>query len=383
MANQDYYEILGITRKAKQREIEQAYVKLARKYHPDVNPGDEQMREKYQRIQEAYAVLGDAKKRAAYDRGSSGPSEAKASYAEASRRVVEVIFEGFDEALGDRTFEEAVSEILDIGGPEKAEQRPERGGDIEIALAMSFEQALTGFSSKVAVGRKETCPACRGTGAASAGPVLCPECNGQGRRPISRGRLRLSVPCKHCGGKGMALPACSVCGGSASGGRVPVSETLTVEVPAGVGTGSRIRVPGKGDAGVFGGPPGDLYLLANVGDHPFFDRKGDNVYCTVPITVAEAVLGGKIEVPTISGKATLRLPPGTQHGQVFRLREKGVRSLRGDARGDQYVEIRVEIPRLVDEKSKGLLREFERLNPQFPRKQLDEMQPLVAEPDEG
>jgi len=193
-----------------------------------------------------------------------------------------------------------------------------------------------------------------------------------------RGRLRLSITCQHCAGKGKARPVCPTCGGATSGARVPITETITVEIPPGVGTGSRIRVAGKGDAGPYGGPPGDLYIVTNVGQHPFFTRKGDNIYCTIPITIAEAVVGARIEVPTISGQASLRIPPGTQPGQVFRLREKGVRSLRG-ARGDQYVEVQVVIPRLVDERSKELLRQFERFNPQTPRQALEGTEPLVPE----
>jgi molecular chaperone DnaJ len=379
MTGPDYYEILGVSRRAKPREIEQAYLKLARKYHPDVNPGDQQAREKFEQVQEAFNVLSDPKKRVAYDRQGVYP-ESVETKEESLRRAVEVFFEGFDEALGERTFDEVIREVLDLGGTEAArEPQPERGTDIEVPLAVDFQQALTGFTSSITVTRKITCPTCAGAGVSTDLPVTCPDCEGRGRRPISRGRLRLSSVCRRCGGKGKARPVCPACGGTPSGARVPVTETISVEIPPGVAKGSRIRIAAKGDAGPHGGAPGDLYIVTNVDEHPFFTRKGDNIYCIIPITIAEAVLGTKIEVPTISGKATLRIPPGAQAGQVFRLRGKGVRSLRGNARGDQYVEIQVVIPSLVDERSKDLLRQFEQLNPQAPRRDLESLQPLIPE----
>ncbi len=372
MATRDYYEILGVTRRATRAEITRAYKRLARKYHPDLNPGDEEARRKFEEISEAYQVLSDPKRRALYDRhGLSGSAEP------GGRKAAEIIFEGFDfdarESFGS-FFEE-------VFGPsaQRRLREPQRGSDLEVPVALSFEQALRGTTVTVTVARHQTCPHCEGRGEI-AGPLgPCPSCGGTGRRTTSRGPLRLSVRCEQCEGTGRAAPPCPVCHGET---RVRGEESLSVRIPAGVDTGSRIRVEGKGEAGLYGGPPGDLYIVTNVQPHPFFVRKGDNIYCTVPITIVEAVLGAKIEVPTLWGKALLRIPPGTQSGQVFRMREQGAPSLRGDVRGDQYVEVKVLIPRLIDQRSRELMREFERLNPENPRAELMRMAGLLAQESE-
>jgi len=372
MVKRDYYEILGVTRRATRAEITRAYKKLARKYHPELNPGDEEARRRFEEIAEAYEVLSDPKKRALYDRyglrRDEMPEEAE------GKRAADIIFEGFDFSA-EESFGDFLEELFSPQAQRRAKV-PERGADLEVPVALSFEQALRGTTVTVTVTRQHTCPRCEGRGEI-AGPVgLCFRCGGTGRRVITRGPLRLSVRCHQCDGTGQSAPICPLCQGET---RIPQEESLEVKIPAGVDTGSRIRLEGKGDAGPYGGPPGDLYVVTNVQAHPFFVRKGDNIYCTVPITISEAVLGAKIEVPTLWGKATLRIPPGTQSGQIFRLREQGAPSLRGDMRGDQYVEVRVLIPRLIDQRSRELMREFERLNPENPRTEFMSLAGLLAE----
>lgn len=368
----DYYEILGVTREATRAEITRAYKKLARKYHPELNPGDEEARRKFEEITEAYDVLSDPKKRALYDRYGWRWDELSK---EGERRATpDIIFEGFDFSA-EESFGNFLEELF-APSTGKRVRAPQRGEDLEVPVALSFERALRGTTVLVTVTRRQTCPRCEGRGEIQGPQGTCFRCGGTGRRPTSRGPLRLSVCCEQCEGTGRSAPICSLCHGET---RIPIEESLEVKIPAGVDTGSRIRVEGKGDAGWYGGPPGDLYVVTNVQAHPFFVRKGDNIYCTIPITITEAVLGAKIEVPTLWGKATLRIPPGTQSGQIFRLREQGAPSLRGDVRGDQYVEVRVVIPRLIDQRSRELMREFERLNPGNPRAELMQVAGLLVD----
>lgn len=372
MDKPDYYAILGVSREATPQEIDRAYRKLARRYHPELNPGDEEAEEIFRRIAEAYEVLSDPRKRQIYDRYG----EYREDLDPEARPAADVLFEGFDFGLGEKSFGDIFEELF---GEEAARKKePQRGADLEVPLAVTFEQALTGTTATVTVRRSETCSMCGGRGETSEPPTTCFRCGGSGRKQISRGRLRLSARCDHCQGTGRSHPLCPRCRGET---RTPLTETITVQIPPGVDTGSRIRVPDKGEAGLYGGPPGDLYIVTNVGTHPFFVRKGDNIYCTVPITVAEAILGAKIEVPTIRGKAWLRIPPGTHSGQVFRLREHGVPSLRGDVCGDQYVEVKIVIPRLVDQRSRELIREFEERNPENPRAELARIAPIIRQPD--
>jgi len=372
MVKRDYYEILGVTRRATRAEITRAYKRLARKYHPELNPGDEEARRRFEEVAEAYEVLSDPKKRALYDR--YGLRRDEMSEGAREKRTADIIFEGFDFSV-EESFGDFLEELFSPLAQKRAKV-PERGADLEVPVALSFEQALRGTTVTVTVARRQTCPRCEGRGEIE-GPVgTCFRCGGTGRRVITRGPLRLSVRCHQCEGTGHSAPICPLCQGET---RISLEESFEVKIPAGVDTGSRIRLEGKGDAGLYGGPPGDLYIVTNVQAHPFFVRKGDNIYCTVPITISEAILGAKIEVPTLWGKATLRIPPGTQSGQIFRLREQGAPSLRGDLRGDQYVEVRVLIPRLIDQRSRELIREFERLNPENPRIEFMGLAGLLAE----
>lgn len=373
---QDYYQVLGVKRAATQDEIRKAYRRLARKYHPDVNPGDKSAEEKFKQLSEAYDVLSDTKKREVYDKfGTYSDNIRDATRTAPGAGGFDFDWSAFTGganagtagpgAGGSGSFRDIFSDLF--GGARTGTQsRPQaqRGPDIEIPLAISFEEAINGLTTNINVRRSESCTRCNGTGEASSGQVVCLTCNGTGKISTGGGFLRFDQSCPDCNGTGKRRQPCSVCNGK---GTVPKYETVKVRIPAGVDTGSRVRVSGKGEAGVRGGPPGDLYIVTNVSPHKIFTRKGDNIHCTIPITLPEAALGSKIEVPTVRGKAQLRIPPGTQSGQVFRLREKGAPSLRGNTRGDQYVEVKIVLPQIIDEDSKNLLREFAKRNPENPR----------------
>jgi molecular chaperone DnaJ len=374
MAKEDYYTILGVPRNAKDAEIKKAYRRLARKNHPDVNPGDKHAEERFKRMQEAYDVLSDPKKRAMYDRYGfysenfkEPPSDARG--ADFARGFD---FSGMDfEGSGESSFRDIFADLFGGGRPDSrgSPDVAEKGQDIEHHLNISFEEGIRGLATRLTLNRSETCSTCQGSGVdSSRGPQICTRCNGTGQETKSRGSMRFSGPCRVCGGTGRVGERCPTCGGT---GVVPLQETITVRIPPGVDNGFRMRVPRKGGAGRSGGPPGDLYLIISVRPHEFFRREGNDIICTVPVTVTEAALGTKIEVPTMEGKTLLRIPPGTQSGQKFRLRGKGAPSLRGEVRGNQIVEVRVVVPRVADERSKEILRELARLNPENPRASLN------------
>ncbi len=381
MASKDYYSILGVKRDAKPDEIKKAYRRLARKYHPDVNPGDKVAEEKFKEIQEAYDILSDEKKRKVYDRfgyysDNLDPDSPFASGAKASSGSSGFDFSSFTWDFGDSSstsssFRDIFSELFGGGGRREAEPPrpvPKRGEDIEIPLALSFEEAVKGLTTTITVNRSEQCPRCQGAGDTGGPLVICSTCNGTGRVARFGGRVQLAQTCPDCAGTGKRRQPCPVCNGK---GVIPKTEQVRVRIPAGVDTGSRVRVPKKGHGGRLGAEPGDLYIITNVSNHRYFTRKGDNIYVTVPITIPEAVLGAKIEVPTIEGKAQLKIPPGTQSGQKFRLRGRGIPSLRNPSlRGDQFVEVQIVLPKVISEETKELLREFEKINPENPRKEM-------------
>ncbi len=379
MANKDYYSILGVKRDAKPDEIKKAYRRLARKYHPDVNPGDKVAEEKFKEIQEAYDVLSDEKKRRVYDRfgyysDNLDPDSPFASHAGSTSSGTGFDFSSFAWDFGSTStgssFRDIFSELFGGGKREAEPPRPvpKKGEDIEIPLALSFEEAVKGLTTTITVNRSEQCPRCQGAGDTGGPLVLCSTCNGTGRVARFGGRIQLAQTCTDCAGTGKRRQPCSVCAGK---GVIPKTEQVKVRIPAGVDTGSRVRVPKKGHAGRLGAEPGDLYIITNVSNHKYFTRKGDNIYITIPITIPEAVLGTKIEVPTIEGKAQLKIPPGTQSGQKFRLRGRGVPSLRNpNLRGDQFVEVQIKLPKVISEETKELLRQFEKINPENPRKEM-------------
>jgi len=382
MAKQDYYEVLGIKRDAKPEDIKKAYRRLARKYHPDVNPGDKASEDRFKLTTEAHDVLSDPKKRKVYDRfGEYSDNLANAAARGAGpstsgRAAPGFDFSGFDWSTtttpggaggGGTSFRDIFADLFS-GGAKEAEPpraQPKKGADIEMPLALSFEEALQGITTNLTVNRSEQCSRCNGAGDIGGPVMVCATCKGSGQVQRAGGRLRFAQECQDCGGTGRRRSPCSLCKGK---GTTPKNEAVKVRIPAGVETGSRVRIPGKGEGGRLGAPPGDLHIITNVGTHKYFTRKGDNIYVTVPITVPEAALGAKIEVPTVEGKAQLRIPPGTQSGQKFRLRQRGAPSLRNPgARGDQFVEAQVMLPKVISEETKELLRQYSKLNSENPR----------------
>jgi molecular chaperone DnaJ len=374
---QDYYEVLGVPRKASLKDIRTAFRKLARKYHPDLNPGDKAAEEKFKQIQEAYDVLSDAKKRQTYDQygfySENLPPGGYPKGPSASDSGVNFDFGGFDFGGGTGTaggggasFRDLFSQFFGGRTGHASEPEHEPGGDLEYQIEIDFWDAVRGAVKKLSITRMDACETCHGTGAVGS-PQTCPTCHGTGSIQQAAGKMRFNVPCTRCGGTGKLRTACRTCGGE---GRVRRTETIDVRIPAGVANGGRVRVPGKGNSGTMGAPAGDLYLRVVVRPHPFFERRGNDLYIHVPVTVAEATLGAKIEVPTMDGRALVRIPPGTNSGKTLRLREKGVPNARDGARGDQYVEIQVVVPQPTDERVRTLMKDLERVAHEDPRKDL-------------
>ena len=375
-SKQDYYDLLGVERKASAKDIRTAFRKLARKYHPDLNPGDKSAEEKFKQLQEAYDVLSDSKKRQMYDQygfysdnipaggpGGGGP--------EHDGENVNFDFGGFDfgggsAAQGGGSFRDLFSQFFRGGRGGSAEPEHEPGGDLEYQIEIDFWDAVRGAVKKLTITRLDACDTCHGTGAIGSAQT-CPTCHGSGTIQQAAGKMKFNVPCTRCGGTGKIRKVCPTCGGE---GRLRKTETIEVRIPAGVASGSRVRVPGKGNSGTMGAPPGDLYLRVDVKPHPFFERRGNDLYTEVPVTVTEATLGAKVEVPTIDGRSLVRIPPGTNSGKTLRLKEKGVPSARSGARGDQYVEIQVVVPLPTDERVRNLMKELETVAPEDPRKDL-------------
>jgi molecular chaperone DnaJ len=376
---EDLYQILGVNKKATPEEIKKAYKKLARKYHPDVNPGDKKSEEQFKKISAAYAILSDAKKRQQYDQYGAVFGEGQAP-PQSGQGPVNFDFEGFDFSnMGGSSFTDIFSDLFGAfrggggrtrgGRGETTEtRRAQKGEDISYPINIGFMDAIRGISTEISIDRNVACSTCGGLGyAPGSSPKECPDCKGTGQVNRSRGYMKFSSLCPTCGGEGVIRQPCTVCSGR---GMLRKHESLRVNIPPGVDSGSKVRVAGKGNGGIAGGPDGDLYLMINVAPHQVFKREGDNIRIVAPITVTEAALGTKVEVPTVDGAANMRIPPGTQSGQVFRLREKGAPSLRGGKRGDQLVEVKVVVPPIRDERSKEILRELERLNPSNPREEI-------------
>jgi molecular chaperone DnaJ len=359
----DLYIILEVGRTASVNDIKRAFRKLARRYHPDINPGDLQAEDRFKRITEAYDVLSDPLKREFYDVNGFYTDGVLEERGESTSW--EFSFQGFDFS---RSSHSKFSEIFGHMFAGRASRRqPEPGHDLEYPVSISFEESLRGRRATISLRRKNGCDVCGGSGQArGTREAVCPGCAGSGKAIRTKGHLQFAVTCSDCGGSGRYITPCTDCGGE---GRVPGTETQDVQLPAGVTTGSRVRIPGRGDAGSHGAPSGDLYVVVSVAEHPFFKRMGDNLHCTVPLTVTEAALGTKIRVPTVDGYALVRIPPGAQTGQLLRMRGMGAPSLLNpEMRGDQYAELKVVIPRIADERSKEILRELARLNPEDPRK---------------
>ncbi|HZC24787.1 MAG TPA: J domain-containing protein [Candidatus Binatia bacterium] len=405
-AKKDYYELLGVKKSASADDIRKAFRKLARKYHPDVNPGDKSAEEKFKSISEANDVLSDPKKRKIYDQvgfysdnidpataeayaraGASGGSEGfpggfQGGAQQGGGQGVPFDFGGFDfsdlmdnaargrkssSSSSSGSFRDIFGSIFGGGRGAQAEEGPEPGTDLEYQVNVPFWTAIRGGVMRLNITRQDVCATCHGQGSLES-PGKCPECGGSGQITQTGGRMKFNVQCPRCHGTGKNLTMCPTCHGE---GTVTNSEPLEVRIKAGTRDGQRIRLPGKGNAGAHGGTPGDLYAIIRTGDHPIFHRDGDDISLTVPVSASEAALGAKIEVPTIDGRALLKIPPGTQSGQKLRLREKGVPSAtREGVRGDEIVEITVTVPMPRDERTKELLRELAKLNPEDPRAEL-------------
>lgn len=348
MSKRDYYEVLGVSKNASEAELKKAYRRAAQKHHPDRNPDDKQAEESFKECKEAWEVLSDSQKRAAYDQfghagvdpsmgGGAGPGGAGFGG-------------GFNDIFGD-----VFGDIF--GGGRGGGQRVYRGSDLRYNLDLSLEDAVAGTEVKIRIPTQVSCTECNGSGAKKgSSPTPCTTCGGRGQVRMQQGFFSVQQTCPHCRGSGSIITdPCHKCHGK---GRVSEHKTLSVKVPAGVDTGDRIRLAGEGEAGESGGPPGDLYVQIQVKEHPIFVREENHLYCEVPISFATAALGGELEVPTLNGRVNLKIPAETQTGRMFRMRGKGVKPVRGGAIGDLICKVKVETPVNLTRKQKDLLREF-------------------------
>jgi molecular chaperone DnaJ len=396
----DYYGTLGVKKTATSDEIRKAFRKLARKYHPDVNPNDKKAEEKFKEISEANDVLSEEKKRKIYDQFGFYSDQIDPAQAEAAARGgyggfpgaggtagstrgqggVPFDFDGFDfsdfnaasgargrtaQSAGTGGWRDIFSSMFS-GGAAGAQvaQGPQPGTDLEYQVDVDFWTAIRGGAMRIPIERQETCPTCKGK-ASAGGPRPCPECHGSGQVTQMHGQMKFNVQCKMCGGTGKIESACPTCHGE---GTISKTEQVEFRIKPGTRDGQRIRLAGKGNAGIHGGPAGDLYLVMRTGSHPVFARQADDIAVKVPVTMVEASLGAKIDVPTIDGRTQLKIPPGTQSGQKLRMRERGVPSAVVEGkRGDQMVTIEIVVPQVRDERSKEILRELAKLNPEDPR----------------
>jgi len=342
----DYYDVLGVVRTASDQEIKSAYRKLALQYHPDRNPGNREAEEKFKEAAEAYSVLSDAQKRANYDRFGHAGVGAGAGFGGFDPNV----FADFSDILGD------IFGFGDLfGSARRGGSRVQRGADLRYDLELTFDEAAFGSTKKIKVPRHETCGECHGSGAQKgSGPTTCPTCNGYGQVRFQQGFFSLTRTCTQCHGSGQVIKnRCTVCRGD---GRIVREKTLELRIPAGVDTGSKMRVSGEGDAGAKGGPSGDLYVVLSVQEHEFFERRDHDLYCHIPITFPQAALGAQIAVPTIDREEEkLAIPAGTQTGSMFRIKGRGISKRGGSARGDLYVTVDIAVPAKLSREQKDLL----------------------------
>ena len=364
MSKRDYYEVLGISRTATEQEIKSAYRKLALKYHPDRNPADKTAEERFKEAAEAYSVLADTDKRHLYDRfGHAGLGGAATGFDPNA-------FTGFEDILG------GLGDIFgfgDVFGGSRRRTGPQRGADLRYDLEISFEEAARGTETSIQIPRQETCETCNGSGAAPGSkPTTCPQCHGRGQLRYQQGFFTLARTCGQCRGTGQVITKpCTTCRGA---GRVQKERKLTVRIPAGIATDQRLRLSAEGEAGPAGGPPGDLYVVIHVLDHPFFERHGNDLHCEIPLNFPTLALGGEIRIPTLDGEEAFDVPEGTQSGTTFRVRGKGMPDVSGRGRGDLLVTVKVITPKKLSKDQKKLLEQLARSlpNEKFEPTPLDE-----------
>jgi len=358
VSKRDYYEVLGISREASDQEIKSAYRKLALKYHPDRNPGDHQAEERFKEAAEAYAILADAEKRGLYDRfGHAGVSGAAAGAGAGFDPTIFADFGDIFAGLGD------MFGFGDVFGGRRRRGGPQRGADLRYDLEISFEESYEGTETSIQIPREETCESCKGSGAAAgSSPETCSQCRGTGQLRYQQGFLTVARPCGPCRGTGRIISKpCQDCRGA---GRMARDRKITVKIPPGIATGQRLRLYSEGEHGTAGGPPGDLYVVVHVQEHPVFHREGDDLYCEIPVTFPLLALGGELRVPTVKEEETVTLPSGTQTGARFKLRGKGMPNVSGRGHGDLYVVVRAQVPKKLTREQKHLLEELAKTMPQ-------------------
>ncbi|MBS4173589.1 molecular chaperone DnaJ [Bacillus sp. FJAT-49736] len=361
MSKRDYYEVLGLQKNATKEEIKKAYRKLSKQYHPDINKAPDAA-DKFKEVKEAYEVLSDDDKRAHYDQfGHTDPNQGFGGFGGASD------FGGFG------GFEDIFSTFFGGGGGRRRDPNaPRQGADLQYTMTLSFEDAVFGKETEIEIPREEECDTCHGSGAKpGTNPETCPHCHGSGQLNTEQntpfGKIVNRRVCHYCSGTGKLIKdKCKTCGGS---GKVKKRRKINVKIPAGIDDGQQLRVSGQGEPGIKGGPPGDLYVVFHVRGHEFFERDGDDIYCEIPVTFAQAALGDEIEVPTLHGKVKLKVPAGTQTGTKFRLRGKGIPNVRGYGVGDQHIIVKVVTPTKLTDRQKQLLREFGEISGSTPDEQ--------------
>jgi molecular chaperone DnaJ len=345
----DYYQILGVAKGASDAEIKKAFRQLAMKYHPDRNPDNKASEEKFKEINEAYSCLIDPQKRANYDRFGTAEGMGAGGYGPFSGSA------GFGDI-----FEDIFGDFFGAFGGQRRE-RPARGNDLRYDLTITLEEAVFGTEKTITFPSFEDCPECKGSGSQPGkNPAVCPACKGTGQVRFQQGFFSVSKTCGKCSGRGKIITdPCKACKGQ---GKIEIQKNINVKIPPGVDRGSRLKIYGEGEAGVHGGPRGDLYIVLDVGEHPFFKREGTEIFCEVPVSFPQAALGAEIEVPTIDGSASLKIPPGTPSGKIFHLRGKGAPPVGGHHRGNQAVRVYVEVPKKLSARQRELLEEFASIN---------------------
>src|SRR3972149_6693586 len=367
MAKTDYYEVLGVSRDADDKQLKKAFRKFARKYHPDLNPNNKGSEQRFKEVNEAYEVLSDPTKRKQYDSYGHAAFDAGFQGSEGFRPQTG----GFDpRAAQDKGFGSIFEDIFgDVcGGHRESQPAPEAGRDLQYNLEIDLRDAYHGTSTYVNIQKESPCDRCSGSGhEPGSANTTCKNCKGKGTIDSGTGFMRYPSTCPQCKGRGRSTSPCPICGGR---GTILKTEQIMVKIPPGVDNGTKVRVTGKGGAGLRGGRSGDLFIVTSIRSDRFYERKGNDLYCDVPVTVSEAALGDKIEVPTMDGTATMTIPTGTQGGQLFRLKGKGMPHLKGGGKGDQYVKVTITIPRDLSDEDKGLFKKISELYTENPREKI-------------